>query len=342
MIKVPFTLDELDVMADLYYADLKKHFNFQNLIAAETDILLTPLFNYLSKFIDQIIVGQPDLLHEHLLEISSLANPAKTFYEQQLIRRGDTQKEAARKAKKWFNEAVFKVFNYNGDKPLGFTKIRSGKLAYEHSDRFNLTGCPYCNSQYIFTIDKGYKTRPQFDHFLNKSEHPYYALSFYNLIPSCYVCNASVKGGKTFDFDLHHHPFLSGFEGLYRFQTGISAVDFLVDKKDFKIDLVQCKGADAKSLSKAERLINDLHLVDRYNSHRDYASEIITKSYMYNNTAIKNIFEDFQIKGGESIFKSEEEIKEMILGNFVNHQKLHKRILSKLTRDISKEFGLDL
>src|SRR5690606_37151236 len=51
------------------------------------------------------------------------------------------------------------------------------------STELNVKTCPYCNRQYTFTIEKGTKNiRPEFDHFHSKSEFPYLALSFYNLI----------------------------------------------------------------------------------------------------------------------------------------------------------------
>lgn len=43
-------------------------------------------------------------------------------------------------------------------------------------------------------------TRPTFDHWFAKDDHPLLALSFYNLIPSCNICNSSVKGKKEIEF----------------------------------------------------------------------------------------------------------------------------------------------
>lgn len=44
--------------------------------------------------------------------------------------------------------------------------------------------CPYCNRSYVHPYySSGGKTRADIDHFLPKSQYPYLALSFYNLIP---------------------------------------------------------------------------------------------------------------------------------------------------------------
>jgi len=56
--------------------------------------------------------------------------------------------------------------------------------------------CPYCNRQHTFTIYRGKEIRPQFDHFYPKSKYPFFALSFYNLVPICPTCN-HLKKDKT-------------------------------------------------------------------------------------------------------------------------------------------------
>ncbi|ELB2166853.1 hypothetical protein QNZ92_003473 [Vibrio parahaemolyticus] len=51
--------------------------------------------------------------------------------------------------------------------------------------------CPYCNRNYtpvIYSPDTNF-CRPELDHFIPKSLYPMFAVSFYNLIPSCHSCN---------------------------------------------------------------------------------------------------------------------------------------------------------
>ncbi|RZK04183.1 MAG: hypothetical protein EOO43_22715 [Flavobacterium sp.] len=131
-------------------------------------------------------------------------------------------------------------------------------------------------------------------------------------------------------------------DGLYRFKTNISSVDFLVNKKDFKITTEVVPGAGNVLSAKAKRSIQDFQIEDRYNFHKDYAGEIITKSYIYNNSTIKDLFEDYEVRHGVKLFSSEQEIIELIFGNYIHERKLHKRILSKITKDIAEEFGVKL
>lgn len=49
--------------------------------------------------------------------------------------------------------------------------------------------CPYCNRMYTTTLYGKKRVRPDFDHFYPQSRYPYFAVSLFNLIPSCNVCN---------------------------------------------------------------------------------------------------------------------------------------------------------
>lgn len=78
-----------------------------------------------------------------------------------------------------------------------YTKDRYG--AVNLIQNLNLTVCPYCNRSFIhnFKREDKVKRSSQIDHFFPKGsgKYPYLALSFYNLIPSCYSCNHA-KGVK--------------------------------------------------------------------------------------------------------------------------------------------------
>lgn len=47
--------------------------------------------------------------------------------------------------------------------------------------------CPYCNRNFINSRDD--RMGSQLDHFYPVAEYPFFAVSLYNLIPSCNVCN---------------------------------------------------------------------------------------------------------------------------------------------------------
>jgi len=92
---------------------------------------------------------------------------------------------------------------------------------------------------------------------------------------------------------------------------------------------------------RAEKSIKDFAILDRYKFNKDYAAEIITKSHLYTGSAINRLMEGFNYQG-KSVFSSEEEIVETLMGNYLRRGHQHKRVLSKLSMDICSEFGITL
>lgn len=106
----------------------------------------------------------------------------------------------------------------------------NGWGAYELCSRAKYKVCPYCQQCFAMTIvrDDGSRCfRPTLDHFYSKSEYPFLSLSLYNLIPSCYTCNSSLKGVRDFNKNKHLHPFES--DEKIKFSVDIS--DYLEGKR---------------------------------------------------------------------------------------------------------------
>jgi len=72
--------------------------------------------------------------------------------------------------------------------------------------------CPYCNRTLIEPIDDGNGKKTavgELDHFYCKSRYPYLAISLYNLVPSCGICNGkSRKGEKDLYRTAFQNPYL--------------------------------------------------------------------------------------------------------------------------------------
>ena len=229
-------------------------------------------------------------------------------------------------------EDIEKVFNYKG-----FYKWQSYN-AYNLAKNLQVNVCPYCNRQYTFTIidtktNKG-KTRPEFDHFFSKAKYPYLALSFYNLIPSCKICNSTFKGQEEWTLKTHIHPYLNQFGNDCKFSLKLKqgkGVDFFYGEEDaFEITLKN------NGNEQIQGNINDLCLEQIYNGHKDYVREIIQKSVIYSDSYINSLFYQF----GGTLFSGMADIQKMINNNYILEEDLDKRVLSKLTKDISEELGL--
>lgn len=106
----------------------------------------------------------------------------------------------------------------------------------EYVKTYDLNVCPYCNAQFILTIKsdnqeevlnkknrseskdrKRRGTSPELDHFLPKHKNPLFSMSAYNLVPSCKVCNQSLKGEIDFNYEEFYSPFEDGIEDSFRF-----------------------------------------------------------------------------------------------------------------------------
>ncbi|RLJ73641.1 hypothetical protein BCL90_3803 [Pedobacter alluvionis] len=335
MIKIPHTLEHLDSLAQQHYLYFHKESSIREVIDDHIDGPMAPLLNYVWVNLEKIIAGRPDVLESMIPALDQHIVESKQNYRN--LTPGIIEADVTT----WFNDIIFSIFNYDHN-ATSFTKRYEKRLAYGLARTLNITTCPYCNGQFTVTFDvEDGKSRPQFDHFLYKSRYPYFAISFYNLIPSCYVCNASVKGSTVFSIKTHLHPYLEGMEGAYKFETKISSVDFLVNKKEFDLHLVAREHANPDHLTRSEGSIEAFAIIDRYQFHKDYASDIIKKAHLYTHTTIKSIIDGFNWEDNP-VFSSPEDGLETLMGNFLTEEGLHKRIFSKLSKDVAEEFSVQV
>ena len=186
-------------------------------------------------------------------------------------------------------------------------------------EKLNVRVCPYCNRQYTFTIEDK-KISPEFDHFYPQSEHPYLALSFYNLIPACSLCNHTKSEEK-----IAIHPYFEGFDDLFKFiiKTKKGSKDSLdwVLEKDIEVDFTN-----------VNKNIEVFALKELYGEHIDFVMEIIDKAQAYNYNYYNSLIDSFRGLG-----KQEAEIDRFIWGNYLENTKHENRPLSKLTKDILEQ-----
>ena len=223
------------------------------------------------------------------------------------------------------NDIKSKYFDY--ETIIDYTKRGEGKHAYWLMGKLNVTVCPYCNRNYTFTISRN---RPQIDHFYCQENYPYLALSFYNLIPSCPVCNHIKKTES-----LKIHPHTEEFGDNCKFT--VNKMEQCVLSKDYNNWLLEFAPHDKKYDANIEKL----ELMDFYNGvnghcgHKDYVSEIVFKAQAYNNQYYETLINTFQNQG-----LSSQEMNLLIFGNYVEPEDMNKRPLSKLTKDILEQLKI--
>lgn len=216
------------------------------------------------------------------------------------------------------------IFNYQ--KILS----NSSSKSYWLSKEIGTHTCVYCNRLYANTIEVGNGSndekriaRPTFDHWFSKSKHPILALSFYNLIPSCSVCNSSIKGTLEFDRSTHLHPYE---------EDKSNAFYFSYDYKTFNDSQVIIKNFD-KLNDKVKRTIKDFKLVEVYNSHSDKElTDLLELRLKYSKNYIDTLINK-TFKG----ITNESEIYRMVFGIEINENDYHKRPFSKFKHDIIEE-----
>ena len=188
--------------------------------------------------------------------------------------------------------------------------------------------CPYCNRTYTFSVNEKKAVRPEIDHFYPKSDPRYMhlALSFYNLVPSCPICNHT-KSDTVLDF----HPYLGPLDKpglLPRFLIDSTPVKY--GKKEYlfpESPIIKIENVNSN--------VMELALEELYRQHSDYAKEILDKMQAYNESLYEPLIAGFQ-----GIGKTSEEIDRLVWGNYVERAFHSKRPLAKLTRDILEQFGV--
>lgn len=105
-------------------------------------------------------------------------------------------------AKQIFNWATFT----KKETKIGMPSV---SMASQYVKSIGLIVCPYCSRNYVAPMSSTSNDlyRPDLDHFYAKSLFPYFALSPYNLIPSCSACNCRIKLDEDFMDAGYLHPY---------------------------------------------------------------------------------------------------------------------------------------
>lgn len=222
-----------------------------------------------------------------------------------------------------------------------FTKTH----AHDLLKNLNIRCCPYCNRNYTFAVEKGSKddftTRPEFDHFYNKSDFPMLAVSFFNLIPSCPICNHG-KGVRAASIN----PYFENLKAKFVIgkpaddktkledveKMNINEAKKISNESDFSISF---EWEDERNKDKEKININTFGLRPLYNEHKDYVLEIVEKANAYDELTREGIVDRFQ-----GVFHNEVDVYNLIFGKYLSDAEQPKRPLSKLTADILHQLDI--
>lgn len=216
-----------------------------------------------------------------------------------------------------------KVFDYG---------LLDGAPRHEVLAAMHIPVCPYCNRQYVSSYrDKGKKKiTADLDHYYCKSFYPYLALSIYNFVPSCQICNSRFKLARDFYGTPHLYPYEQnpGAEMIFKVADPRLLLDDDAWENVFPVVKLEPTGEAAEN---SMRMFN---LEDVYQSHKDYIHELIWKLKVYNDDRLESIQKDFP-----TMFADKEDVRTLVFGQSLDEKDAHKRPLAKLTRDILKDCG---
>lgn len=277
-------------------------------------------------FLETVIAGPPDQLfgvcetlwtalpgqftwpeYDAFLKVKNVENPHHA--QAQLINKYKVTYDLLRK-----------IFDYDTWFTNGKNELRYD--AYELASNLSRNTCTYCNRLYTHTMKKGNKKvmRPTFDHWFSHGKHPLLGLSFHNLIPSCTICNSSVKGFKEYLISSHLHPYID------KDCCDQISFDYIFDKATNKyIISLQPKAGAARALTSYE----DLMLKEIYTSHQSELTDLIKIKDAYSEGYIKNMMTTYAKAG-----LSHSEVYRLAFGVELETADFHKRPLSKFTKDV--------
>lgn len=224
-------------------------------------------------------------------------------------------------------KSLIDVFNYK--KYISSNENNS----YIIADYIGVNSCVYCNRQYILNIeaDDGSKVvRPEFDHFLPKSKYPFFALSIYNLIPSCHTCNSNCKGSKV--LDLHMNPYLTPDAVFFNFTYNINRVG-----RPISVELKNILEINNDNGASVSKMLECFKIRDLYNGHRDLElKDLYLFAKKYSDTYLRDILG----KTTSELNISPDEAYRLLFGTERQTSNNNDRPLSKFKRDILTELKI--
>ncbi len=301
--------------------------NFNNLFLTHKSEF-KQFFEELKSLVEDIIISEPK-------ELLNIEQKLKTKYPFIQNTNGSYEEPVRRLL-------LLSVFNYNkfSDK-TGFPKDKSKSKhwrRYDLADALNVNTCAYCNRIYTFSVfsEKGKGLiSPSIDHFFDKAKNPLFALSFYNLIPSCTNCNSTLKGGKEFALSNYVHPYLSGFGDHAKFKYNPLDIDASIgESRNMEVYIEPDKNSPIKR--QVENSIELFQINKVYTQHADQVQELIKKKIISNSRYLEILRNETY----ENLNLSLDDSYRLAFGNYFNEADFQKRPLAKLTKDLVKELKM--
>jgi 5-methylcytosine-specific restriction endonuclease McrA len=202
----------------------------------------------------------------------------------------------------------------------------------DHIQSVKTHTCPYCNHTFIQT-DKQGRGKHEIDHFYPQATFPYFAMSYFNLIPACRSCNAEFGGKKnTLPIKNKRYPFEHRIYNPY--DERVKGLKFNLDLKDIK-DIWKNNlniKVTPKSMGEGYQMLFKIESI--YSHHTDYVHELYLKHiYLYSDIHQEQLLN--WINGNKKSINID--LYRYLYGFYEEVESYHKRPLSKMAGDILSE-----
>ncbi|MEN2398618.1 hypothetical protein GKZ90_0002435 [Flavobacterium sp. MC2016-06] len=273
-----------------------------------------------------------------------------SFFENRINKEIELKKEIEKEEKK-------KINKYIEDQICGILDVTS--ILYENgtiskiiseffmrqNDYLAIKGCYYCNIDFVNVFDKNRSYHFTLDHVLPKNKFPYFSISLFNLVPSCYPCNSKFKHNKEFTINKELNKICPSsdlcdvdelIEFKMKFDVNNSSFEEKI-KKNIEVDDVLVKLENKLSLEGIDEYIQIFKLQSRYEFHKNISFDLIEKRKIYSDSQIDEIEKIFQ---NEGILIDKETFKKQIFGSVIFEKENTNEPFEKYKKNIAKELGI--
>lgn len=236
----------------------------------------------------------------------------------------------------------------------------SSDLRHKLMNSIGIRTCPYCNRNYITRYGiNGSKSTADLDHFYQKEQYPLFALSLFNFVPSCPVCNSRLK--NTHPADDTMYPYEEGFGDDVHFElnyigndkTGTNILHLWqaldsVAYSDFEIRISIDPNTDPDRVKRIKKSKELFHLEELYDDHKQDALETALRTRIYCEGSYKKFCEKLfnKCRGSGMVNSSASDLENymfrkgfdnewLMFGTFINDKKRKfDKPLSRMIHDI--------
>lgn len=200
--------------------------------------------------------------------------------------------------------------------------------------------CPYCNQNFTFVIEDNKEDgrkicRPSIDHFYPQHEYPYLALSLYNMVPCCEVCNMRLKQMKKMRLEILN-PYEFDMDEAFRFEFQF---DMLDEKKGITMRMNLFNEDYIKTFQEYKKTF---HLELLYNEHQATARKIYERYQKYGDGYFKQLQRLLGDGEQKQVAINEEEMRELRWSHIPSKEEILDEPLNKMRKDLIEqlEFGI--